>query len=40
MYMNEYKRWMETELEDAELTKELKGIEGQEDEIKERFAVA
>ena len=40
MYMNEYKRWMEAELEDAALTAELQSIEGNEDEIKDRFAVA
>ena len=40
MYMEAYKRWMETELEDPALTEELKKIEGQEDEIKERFAVS
>jgi len=40
MYMNEYKRWLEANLEDAALTAELQSIEGQEDEIKDRFAVA
>ena len=40
MYLEAYKRWMETELEDSALTEELKSIEGNEDEIKERFAVA
>ena len=40
MYMDDYKRWLETELEDAALTEELKKIEGQDEEIKERFAVA
>ena len=40
MYMDEYKRWVEAELEDAALTAELQSIEGQDDEIKDRFAVA
>ena len=40
MYMDDYKRWLETELEDAALTAELKSIEGNEEEIKDRFAVA
>ena len=40
MYLDDYKRWMDTELEDPALTEELKGIEGKDDEIKERFAVA
>ena len=40
MYMDDYKRWLAADLEDPALTEELKKIEGQEDEIKERFAVA
>ena len=40
MYLDDYKRWMDTELEDSALTEELKGIEGKDDEIKDRFAVA
>ena len=40
MYLDDYKRWMDTELEDAALTEELKSIEGKDDEIKDRFAVA
>jgi len=40
MYMDDYKRWLTADLEDPALTEELKKIEGQEDEIKERFAVA
>ena len=40
MYMDDYKRWLGFDLEDAALTEELKKIEGQEEEIKERFAVA
>ena len=38
--MNDYKRWMETELEDAALKAELESIVGNEEEIKDRFAVA
>ena len=40
MYMNDYKRWMEANLEDAALTAELESIAGNEEEIKDRFAVA
>ncbi len=40
MYIDDYKRWLGAELEDPALTDELKKIEGREDEIKERFAVA
>jgi len=40
MYMNEYKRWMEADLEDPALKAELEAIEGKEEEIKDRFAVA
>ena len=40
MYMDDYKRWLETPLEDPALTRELEGIQGQEDEIRERFAVS
>ena len=40
MYMNDYKRWVDVELEDAALTKELEEIAGNEEEIKERFAIA
>ena len=40
MYLDDYKRWMDTELEDPALTEELKSIEGKDDEIKDRFAVA
>ena len=40
MYLDDYKRWMDTELEDPALTEELKGIEGKDDEVKDRFAVA
>ena len=40
MYMDDYKRWAAAELEDPALTAELKKIEGQDEEIKDRFAVA
>ena len=40
MYMDDYKRWLEADLEDAALKTELESIEGNEDEIKERFAIA
>ena len=40
MYMNDYKRWLAASLEDPDLTAELAQIEGNEDEIKDRFAVA
>ena len=40
MYMDEYKRWLDAELEDFDLKAELQGIEGDEDAIADRFAVA
>ena len=40
MYQEEYKRWMAADLEDPDLKPELMKIEGNDDEIKERFAVA
>ena len=40
MYMEDYQRWCSASLEDPNLTRELKEIAGQEDQIKERFAVA
>ncbi len=40
MYMDDYKRWLEADLEDPALKTELESISGQEDQIKERFAVA
>ena len=40
MYMEDYQRWCSASLEDPALTRELKEIAGQEDQIKERFAVA
>ena len=40
MYQDDYKRWMEADLEDADLKPELARIEENDEEIKERFAVA
>ncbi len=40
MYMNDYKRWCDFSLEDPDLTAELAKIEGNEAEIKDRFAVS
>ena len=40
MYMNDFNRWKEFPLEDKDLREELAGLEGNESEIKDRFAVA
>ncbi len=40
MYNTEYQRWLAASLEDAALTEELKSIENNDNEIKERFAVS
>ena len=40
MYMDDYKRWLEADLEDAALKAELEAITGNEEEIKDRFAVS
>ncbi len=40
MYQDEYKRWLDTDLLDVDLNTELRTIEGDDDAIKERFAVA
>ena len=40
MYMEAYNRWLNANLEDPTLTAELQKIAGQEDEIKDRFAVS
>ena len=40
MYMDDYKRWLAADLEDPALIEELKKIEGQEEQIKDRFAVS
>ena len=40
MYLDDYKRWLETDLDDAALKAELESITGNDEEIKDRFAVA
>ncbi len=40
MYLDDYKRWSQAQLEDPALTKELAEIAGDDDQIKEQFAVA
>ena len=40
MYLDEYKRWCQAELEDPALVKELAEIAGDEEQIKERFAIS
>ena len=40
MYMDDYKRWLSADLEDPALKRELQEIEGQEEQIKDRFAVS
>ena len=40
MYLDEYKRWLAADLEDADLKPELSKIEGNDEEIKDRLAVA
>jgi len=40
MFLEAYKRWMDTDLEDAALKAELESIEDNEEEIKDRFAVS
>lgn len=40
MYLDDYKRWQEAQLDDPALTAELAAIAGNDNEIKERFAVA
>ncbi len=40
MYLDEYKRWSETDLLDIDLNTELQNIAGDDDAIKERFAVS
>lgn len=39
MYMEEYQRWSTVQLDDPDLTKEIAAIAGDEDEIKDRFAI-
>ena len=40
MYMDDYKRWLEADLQDVDLATELHSISGDDEAIKERFAVA
>lgn len=40
MYLEDYKRWSEADLEDPALKEELESIKGSDEEIKDRFAVA
>ena len=40
MYLDDYKRWLEADLIDCDLNKELQDIKDDDDAIKERFAVA
>ena len=40
MYMDDYKRWLAHDLEDPALKQELEAITGQDEQIKDRFAVA
>ena len=40
MYLEDYKRWAAAELEDPALTRELKEIAGDDEQIRDRFAVA
>ena len=40
MYLEEYNRWLKGKLEDADIMPELMKIEGNDDEIKDRFAVS
>ena len=40
MYLEDYKRWAAAELEDPDLNRELKEIAGDDEQIKDRFAVA
>ena len=40
MYLDDYKRWLEADLDDAALKAELASIEGNDEEIKDRFAVS
>ncbi|MBR0381329.1 MAG: phospho-sugar mutase [Eubacterium sp.] len=40
MYQDEFKRWLEADLIDFDLKKELQDIEGDDEAVKDRFAVA
>lgn len=39
MYLDDYKRWLDADLKDVDLKTELRNIEGDEEAIKDRFAV-
>ncbi|MDD6258849.1 MAG: phospho-sugar mutase [Erysipelotrichaceae bacterium] len=39
-YQDEYRRWLNADLEDFDLKRELRSIEGDDDAIRERFAIA
>ncbi len=40
MYRDEYERWLQADLVDFDLKKELRDVAGDDDAIRERFAVA
>ena len=40
MYLDDYKRWLAADLQDPDLNTELRSIEGDDEAIKERFAIA
>ena len=40
MYKEEYQRWLAADLQDADLSPELRKIQGNDEEIKDRFAVS
>ena len=40
MYLDDYKRWSEFDLQDPDLNAELNSIEGDDEAIKDRFAIA
>ena len=40
MYLDDYKRWSAAELEDPALSRELEEISGNDEQIRDRFAVA
>ncbi len=40
MYLDDYKRWLDSDLEDPDLLPELRSIEGNDEQIRDRFAVS
>ena len=40
MYNEEYQRWLSADLQDADLAPELRKIQGNDEEIKDRFSVS